>query len=58
MTEVELDQARREYDELVARGLKLDLTRGKPSPRQLDLANGMLDAVERPVSAAGLDLRN
>jgi DNA-binding transcriptional MocR family regulator len=54
----ELDRARQEYDALVARGLKLDLTRGKPSPRQLDLANGILDQPGKPVSADGVDLRN
>jgi DNA-binding transcriptional MocR family regulator len=54
----ELNRARQEYDALVARGLKLDLTRGKPSPRQLDLANGMLDSLGTPVSAGGVDLRN
>ena len=35
-------QAERDYAELQARGLKLDMTRGKPSPEQLDLATGML----------------
>ena len=35
--------ARQEYEELKTRGLKLDITRGKPCPDQLDLANGMLD---------------
>ena len=30
------------YDLLQARGLALDLTRGKPSPAQLDLSNGLL----------------
>jgi DNA-binding transcriptional MocR family regulator len=54
----ELHSARQEYDALVARGLKLDLTRGKPSPRQLDLANGMLEQQLTPVSADGADLRN
>ncbi|MFD1050762.1 hypothetical protein ACFQ1S_37155, partial [Kibdelosporangium lantanae] len=31
-----------DYAEFVARGLRLDLTRGKPSARQLDLANDLL----------------
>ncbi|MFI5733513.1 aminotransferase class I/II-fold pyridoxal phosphate-dependent enzyme [Kribbella sp. NPDC051587] len=52
------DSAQAEYDALAAKGLKLDLTRGKPSPRQLDLADGILGAVERPVGADGTDLRN
>ncbi len=34
--------ARQEYEELKSRGLKLDITRGKPCPDQLDLANAML----------------
>ena len=32
----------RNYAELQAKGLKLDLTRGKPSPAQLDLSNALL----------------
>jgi hypothetical protein len=35
----ELQQA---YAELQAKGLKLDLTRGKPSAQQLDLSNALL----------------
>lgn len=31
-----------EYEAVRARGLRLDMTRGKPSPEQLDLASGML----------------
>lgn len=31
-----------DYEAFRARGLKLDMTRGKPSPEQLDLAEGML----------------
>lgn len=53
------DRARRDYAALVERGLKLDLTRGKPSARQLDLANGLLAKPEgAAVSADGTDLRN
>ncbi|MGW0159993.1 aminotransferase class I/II-fold pyridoxal phosphate-dependent enzyme [Mycobacterium sp. NPDC003323] len=33
----------RNYAELKAQGLKLDLTRGKPSPEQLDLSNRLLE---------------
>ena len=37
------DLQTRNYAELSAKGLKLDLTRGKPSPAQLDLSNALLD---------------
>ena len=37
------DQQTRNYAELAAKGLKLDLTRGKPSPAQLDLSNALLE---------------
>lgn len=47
------------YDELAARGLKLDLTRGKPSAEQLDLSNALLSLPgEAYTDAAGTDLRN
>ncbi|GEP09246.1 aminotransferase class I/II-fold pyridoxal phosphate-dependent enzyme [Methylobacterium gnaphalii] len=36
------DAVRAEYEAFKARGLKLDMTRGKPSPEQLDLSNAML----------------
>jgi DNA-binding transcriptional MocR family regulator len=35
-------RVRADYDAFRARGLKLDMTRGKPAPEQLDLADGML----------------
>jgi DNA-binding transcriptional MocR family regulator len=35
-------RVRADLDAFKARGLKLDMTRGKPSPEQLDLAEGML----------------
>ena len=48
------------YDDLVARGLKLDLTRGKPSPAQLDLSNELLSLPGEGdyTDAAGADCRN
>ncbi len=48
------------YDLLQARGLALDLTRGKPSPAQLDLSNGLLDLPGdgHTTDASGVDVRN
>jgi len=48
------------YDQLVGRGLKLDLTRGKPSKAQLDLSNELLSlpGPEHLTDAAGADIRN
>ncbi|KNE79779.1 MULTISPECIES: aminotransferase class I/II-fold pyridoxal phosphate-dependent enzyme [Streptomyces] len=55
-----LEAARKEYAELRARGLSLDLTRGKPSPEQLDLAGDLLSLPGGgDVKAAdGTDTRN
>jgi DNA-binding transcriptional MocR family regulator len=51
---------RAQYDELLAKGLSLDLTRGKPSSAQLDLSNPLLslpgDGDYR--AADGTDVRN
>jgi len=58
----EVDAFRRQqqaaYDELAASGLALDLTRGKPSPAQLDLSDGLLGLPSGATSAAGVDTRN
>lgn len=56
----EMTELRAEYDALVARGLTLDLTRGKPSPEQLDLSNALLGlpGVDDFRDASGTDLRN
>ena len=56
----QLETLRAEYDALRARGLTLDLTRGKPSAAQLDLSNPMLaiDLSDDYRDAAGTDLRN
>ena len=55
-----LDQVRREYEAFKARGLTLDMTRGKPSPEQLDLAAGMLalPGNRDHFTEAGEDARN
>ncbi|GAB2681500.1 aminotransferase class I/II-fold pyridoxal phosphate-dependent enzyme [Saccharopolyspora gloriosae] len=55
---VQRDRARQDHAALAARELKLDLTRGKPSPQQLDLSAGLLESPEAAVSADGTDLRN
>ena len=54
-----LDAARSDYEALLAKGLKLDLTRGKPSARQLDLSAELLSLPgDRHTSADGTDCRN
>lgn len=55
-----LESLRAEYDALRARGLSLDLTRGKPSAAQLDLSAALLnlDLGDDYRDAAGTDLRN
>ena len=48
------------YDALVAKGLKLDLTRGKPSSEQLDLSNELLTLPGEGIymDSTGTDCRN
>ena len=51
----------RAYDEFKAQGLKLDMSRGKPSSEQMDLAMGMMDVFHSSAdltSANGTDCRN
>ncbi len=52
------DIQRTAYDDAVARGLKLDLTRGKPSSAQLDLAEELLSLPRGHRAADGTDVRN
>ncbi len=55
----QLGAVRAEYAALREKGLALDLTRGKPSAAQLDLAAGLLTLPgERFVAADGTDTRN
>lgn len=53
-------KVREEYANLKAKGLKLDLTRGKPSKAQLDLSNALLSLPGEGnyTDAEGADLRN
>lgn len=65
MSETELKEQlavlTKEYEAAKAKGLKLDMSRGKPSPAQLDVSNEMLDIVNSGtgcVSDSGTDCRN
>jgi DNA-binding transcriptional MocR family regulator len=60
MTTPGLDDARAAYEKLQAEGMKLDLTRGKPSAEQLDLATPMLSLLgpDDFRAADGTDTRN
>ncbi|MBQ7821779.1 MAG: aminotransferase class I/II-fold pyridoxal phosphate-dependent enzyme [Clostridia bacterium] len=51
----------KEYSELKAKGLKLDMSRGKPGKDQLDITMGMLGVISDDTdcrSSAGIDCRN
>ncbi len=56
----ELSKTRADYEAFKARGLKLDMTRGKPSPEQLSLSDAMLvpQGNRDVTTAAGEDARN
>ncbi len=54
------ERIRNDYDAFCARGLKLDMTRGKPSSEQLDLSNALLrlpDNIDHQLKD-GSDARN
>lgn len=49
------------FEEVKAKGLKLDMSRGKPSAAQLDLARGMMDVLDSKSDykgEEGIDCRN
>ena len=52
------EAADRDYEELKARNLSLDMSRGKPAPSQIDHANGMLKEMTDYHTKAGMDVRN
>ena len=50
-----------QYAEIKEKGLKLDMSRGKPAAAQLDIANGMMDVLTSGMDlkcAEGVDCRN
>lgn len=53
-----LQEQTRAYADLKAKGLSLNLTRGKPSSAQLDLSNELLHLPTTAVDEAGVDTRN
>lgn len=53
-----LHEQQEAYEALRARGLRLDLTRGKPSSVQLDLSERLLSLPDGVNDAAGVDTRN
>jgi DNA-binding transcriptional MocR family regulator len=53
-----LDENKGYYDAAKVQGLKLDLSRGKPSPDILDLSNELLDALDTYYAEDGTDIRN
>ena len=57
----QLDVLNREYALAKAKGLKLDMSRGKPSPTQLSASDGLLDVLNSStgcISESGIDCRN
>ncbi|WP_026927671.1 aminotransferase class I/II-fold pyridoxal phosphate-dependent enzyme [Granulicoccus phenolivorans] len=52
-----VEQQQTAYDALVGQGLKLDITRGKPSAAQLDLSNDLLRGAHE-TTVDGIDIRN
>lgn len=51
----------RKYEDVKGKGLKLDMSRGKPAKAQLDISNGMMDVLTSDsdmVCEAGVDCRN
>ncbi len=53
-----LEEQRAAYAELKAQGRTLDLTRGKPSAQQLDLADDLLRLPTTTKDSKGVDVRN
>lgn len=48
----------RKYEDYKKQGLKLDMSRGKPCPEQLDLSNGLFSNIGSLFTEDGVDCRN
>lgn len=55
---MELSKAKAEYETFKQLGLKLDMSRGKPAPEQLDLSSALLKELGDHKAADGTDTRN
>ena len=56
-----MDDCRREYDDYKSKGMKLDMSRGKPGADQLDICMPMFDVFTNSASMItedGIDCRN
>ncbi len=58
--QAEHDTVAKKFEELKAKGLKLDMSRGKPGKAQLDLVSDILTVLSKPEECVvdGLDVRN
>lgn len=55
----ELELCRKEYDKLSALGLKLNMARGKPGAKQLDIVSDLVECLDKDeLFAEGVDARN
>lgn len=52
------EELEEKYQESCSKNLKLNMSRGKPAPSQLDLSNGLLDKMHTYTLADGTDARN
>jgi len=52
------EDAAEKYEKMKEKGLKLDLSRGKPGPDVLDLSNGLLGGLDDYIAEGGTDVRN